>query len=361
MPISCHTFGVTSDGITIERYTLTNTNGLAADIITYGGTVIALRTPDRTGALGDVVLGFDTLAPYLGEQPYLGALIGRYGNRIARGRFELDGTTYSLPCNDGPNHLHGGPHGFHRRVWHARAHAGAEPGLELTYLSADGEAGYPGNLSVTVRYTLTDRDELRIDYTATTDRTTVINLTNHTYFNLAGSGTILDHKLELAAARFVPVDPTLIPLGELRPVRGTPMDFTTPALIGSRLDMTDEQLQHSQGFDHTWVLDKPAGTLGFTARLSDPTTGRVMEVFTTQPGVQFYSGNFLDGTLTGKGGWRYVKHSGLCLETQHFPDSPNQPQFPSTALQPGVVYQQTTVYRFTVSPTVETEQANAAT
>jgi aldose 1-epimerase len=346
MPISRHAAGHAGEA-TVERYTLSNARGLEADILTYGGALAALRAPDRSGALGDVVLGFDTLEPYLGDQPYLGALIGRYGNRIARGRFELNGKTYSLACNNGPNHLHGGPAGFHRKVWAARERASADgAALELAYLSRDGEEGYPGNLAVTVVYTLTDRDELRIDYAATTDRDTVLNLTNHTYFNLSGGSNILDHELELAASRFLPIDDTLIPLGELRPVRGTPMDFTARTPIGVRIDADDEQIRRGLGYDHTWVLDKAAGELGLAARVYAPSTGRAMEVFTTQPGVQFYSGNFLDGSLVGRGGRRYARRSGLCLETQHFPDSPNQPQFPSTVLRPGETYRQTTIYRF---------------
>jgi aldose 1-epimerase len=351
MTISQHTLGVTNDGATIERYTLANANGLEADIMTYGGTLMALRVPDRSGTPGDVVLGFETLAPYLDEHPFFGSTIGRYGNRIARGRFELNGSIHTLACNDGPNHLHGGPNGFHRRIWSARGQASdGGPSLELTYLSRDGEEGYPGNLSVTVTYTLTERDELRIDYTAVTDRDTVIKLTNHTYFNLAGGGDILAHELELPASQFLPIDATLIPLGELRPVRLTPMDFTAPTPIGLRIATADEQIRRGLGYDHTWVLDKQAGMLGRAAWLSDPASGRVIEVSTTEPAVQFYAGNLLDGSLTGKGGQRYAKHSGLCLETQHFPDSPNQPQFPSTVLRPDEGYRQTTIYRFTVQP-----------
>lgn len=349
MPITRHAFGITPDGAAIDRYTLRNMHGVEADIINYGGIVTSLRVPDRTGALGDVVLGFDTLEPYTREHPYFGSLIGRYGNRIARGRFELNGVTYSLACNNPPNHLHGGPDGFHRRVWTAHERETAQgPSLELGYVSRDGEEGYPGTLSVTVVYTLTDANELRIDYTATTERDTIVNLTNHSYFNLAGSGNVLDHELEVGASRFLLIDPTFIPLGELRPVQGTPMDFTTPTRIGAQIDADDEQTRIAGGYDHNWVLDKPAGELGFAARLLDATTGRVMEVLTTQPGVQFYSGNQLDGSLIGKGGRRYEQHAALCLETQHFPDSPNQPQFPSTVLRPGETYQHTTVYRFTV-------------
>lgn len=340
-------FGLTRDGSTIDRYTLVNANGLSAAIITYGGTLTSLRVPDRSGVLSDVVLGFDTLAPYLDEHPYFGSLIGRYGNRIAGGRFELNGATCTLACNDGPNHLHGGPGGFHRRIWKAKPSTDRQS-LELSYLSRDGEEGYPGNLAVTVVYTLTNQDELRIDYTATTDQETVINLTNHAYFNLAGAGDILSHELELAASHFLPIDRTLIPLGELRPVRNTPLDFTTATAIGARIAAADEQIRHAQGYDHTWVLDKPAGTLGFAARLYDPGSGRVMEVHTTEPGIQFYAGNLLDGSLIGKADQRYAKHGGLCLEAQHYPDSPNQPQFPSTVLRPGATYRQTTSYRFSV-------------
>jgi aldose 1-epimerase len=346
MPITFQPFGQTPDGAPIERYTLTNANGIEAAIITYGGTLTALRVPDRAGEFGDIVLGFDTLAPYLGDHPFFGALIGRFCNRIAGAQFTLNGTAYTLARNDGVNHLHGGPHGFHRVIWHASERASNEgPSLELHYLSRDGEEGYPGNLSVTVIYTLTDQNALRIDYTATTDRDTVINLTNHAYFNLAG-GDILSHELELNSTRFLPIDETLIPIGELRPVQDTPMDFTTPTAIGDRIASDDEQVRRGQGYDHTWVLDKPAGTLGHAARLYAPDSGRVLDVSTTAPGIQFYSGNMLDGSLAGKGGTIYTRNSGLCLETQHFPDSPNQPQFPSTVLHPGETYRQTTIFQF---------------
>jgi aldose 1-epimerase len=349
MPITRHAFGVTADDISIDRYTLANANGLEAAIMTYGGTLTSLRVPDRSGALGDVILGFETLAPYLGAHPYFGGLIGRYGNRIAGGQFVLNGVTYDLARNDGPNHLHGGPNGFHRRVWSAQEHAAAAgPSLELAYLSRDGEEGYPGNLSVAVRYTLTDQDELRIDYMAMTDGDTIVNLTNHAYFNLADRGDILGHELQIAASRFIPIDATLIPIGELRPVAGTLMDFTAPVPIGARIAADDEQLRCGQGYDHTWALDRRDSALGFAARLFEPTTGRVMEVYTTQPGIQFYAGNFLDGSLIGKRGQVYTRHAGLCLETQHFPDSPNQPQFPSTVLRPGETYRQTTIYRFAI-------------
>jgi aldose 1-epimerase len=350
MPISRQAFGTTGDGTTIDRYRLTNAHGLEIDILTYGGVISALRVPDRQGVLGDVVLGFASLAPYLADHPYFGSLIGRYGNRIADGRFELNGVTYELARNNGPNHLHGGPNGFHRQIWRAQEQPSADgPGVELRYLSRDGEEGYPSNVDVAVVYTLTENDELRIEYTATSDQDTPINLTNHSYFNLAGGGDILGHQVQLAASQFVPIGANLIPYGDLRPVRGTPMDFREPTPIGARIADDDEQLRHGLGYDHTWVLDKPFGTLGLAARVYEPTTGRLLEAYTTEPGVQFYSGNFLDGSLTGKGGQAYTQRSGLCLETQHFPDSPNQPQFPSTLLRPGETYHQTTIYRFGVT------------
>jgi len=348
MPITSEAFGETAQGTPIERYTLTNANGLEAEIMTYGGTLLALRVPDHVGEFGDIVLGFDTLAPYLAEHPFFGALVGRFSNRIAGAQFTLNGTTYQLAHNDGPNHLHGGPHGFHRAIWRASARQTEEgPSLALHYLSRDGEEGYPANLSVDVVYTLTNQNALRIDYSATTDRDTVINLTNHAYFNLSG-GDILGHELELDGTQFLPIDETLIPIGELRPVQQTPMDFTASTPIGARISADDEQLRHGQGYDHTWVLDKPAGALGHAARVYEPKSGRVLDVFTTQPGIQFYSGNMLDGSLAGKGGTIYARNSGLCLETQHFPDSPNQPQFPSTVLHPGETYRQTTIFQFGV-------------
>lgn len=351
MSITQQPFGVTPDGAAVERYLLRNSGGLEAAIITYGGVLTELRVPDRSGALADVVLGYDTLEPYLDESssfPFFGALIGRYANRIAGGRFELEGVTYQLARNNGPNHLHGGPHGFHRALWSARDVSDADgPSLELSYLSPDGDEGYPGNLTVTVRYTLTERNELRIEYQATTDRATVINLTNHSYFNLAGQGDILGHELELAAARFLPIDATLIPEGELRLVEGTPMDFRSARPVGSQISADDEQIRRGQGYDHAWVFDHPTQALQPVARLVDPGSGRVMELLTTQPSVQFYSGSQMDGSVIGKGGQRYPRFGGLCLETQHLPDSPNQPQFPSTVLRPGQRYHQTTIYRFT--------------
>lgn len=343
--IRCEPFGAASDATPVELYTLTNGNGLEARISTYGGTLVSLRTPDRHGALGDIVLGFDELTPYLGTHPYFGSLIGRYANRIRAGRFTLNGATYRLPQNDGENHLHGGPQGFHTVVWRGEpADAPDGPSLMLSYLSASGEQGYPGNLHVQVRYTLTEADELRLDYSATADAPTVVNLTNHTYFNLAGSGTILAHVLTLAAGRYLPVDAALIPTGELRGVAGTPFDFTAPTPIGARIDADAEQLRYAQGYDHTWVLDAGADTCA--AEVLEPQSGRRMRVYTTQPGVQIYSGNFLDGSLRGKGERPYPKHAGFCLETQHFPDSPNQPRFPSTVLVPGNVYRESTRYCF---------------
>lgn len=348
MGITQRTFGHLEDGTAIDLYTLSNAHGLAADIMTYGGIVVSLRTLDRNGTQGDIVLGFDRLEGYLAGHPYFGSLVGRYGNRIANGTFSLNGKTYTLAKNNGPNHLHGGIKGFDKAVWQAHPSAPSDSSLTLTYRSADGEEGYPGNLDVTVIYTLTDDNELRIEYTATTDQDTVINLTNHSYFNLAGAGTILDHELELASDAFLPTDVQQIPTGEQRPVRGTPMDFNRPTAIGARITPDDEQIRLGNGgYDHTWVLG-PSGVERFAARAFEPSTGRALEVYTTQPGVQLYTGNVLDGSLIGKGGQRYVKHSAFCLETQHFPDSPNQPQFPSTVLKAGQVYNHVTRFRFSV-------------
>lgn len=349
MPITHEPIGTTHDGITVERFTLRGDGRVEAEILTYGGTLAALRAPDRDGNLGDIVLGFDSLEPYLNWHPYLGSTVGRYANRIAAGRFSLGGHEYVLAKNNGENHLHGGPGGFHRQVWGATPRdTAAGPSVELRYLSPDGEEGYPGNLDVTVIFTLAG-DELQIDYTASTDRDTVVNLTNHAYFNLAGGGDILGHQIAIAASRFVPVGPSLIPSGELRGVAGTPLDFRAPAPIGARIGDDDEQLRNAGGYDHTWVIDKAPGELALAARVSDPASGRVLEMLTTEPGVQFYSGNMIQGGLVGRGGQTYVRHSGLCLEAQHFPDSPNQPAFPSTALRPGETYRQTTIYRLTIA------------
>jgi aldose 1-epimerase len=349
MSLSHEPFGTTADGTPIEIYTLANGSGVTARVMTYGGTLVSLHAPDRDGRTADVLLGFDTADGYLAGHPYFGSLVGRYGNRIANGTFTLGGVTYTLARNNGPNHLHGGVVGFDKVVWRAReVAAGEEPALELTYRSRDGEEGYPGTLDVAVTYALTAEGELRLDYRATTDRETVVNLTNHAYFNLAGGGDILGHELLLPAARFVPTDATQIPTGEIRPVAGTPMDFTTPTPIGARIRAEDDQLRFANGgYDHTWLVDGSPGTYRLAARLHEPASGRVMEVFTTQPGVQLYTGNMLDGSLAGKGGQVYHKHAALCLETQHLPDSPNRPEFPSTVLRPGETYAESTGYRFT--------------
>jgi len=340
-------FGKTEDGQAVDIYTLTNAAGAEARIMTYGGIVVSLKVPDRNGKLGDIVLGYDSLDGYLKNvgNPYFGALIGRYGNRIGKGKFTLNGHEYTLAQNNGENHLHGGNRGFDKVVWKAEeVKIAGNVGLALSYLSKDGEEGYPGNLSVRVIYTLTNDNELKIDYSATTDKDTVVNLTHHSYFNLAGSGTILNHELTINADRFTPIDQGLIPTGELRSVKNTPMDFTKPTAIGSRIDQKDEQLTFGKGYDHNWVLNK--GTSSPAARVYEPTSGRVIEVFTDQPGLQFYSGNFLDGSITGKYGQVYQQRSGFCLESQHFPDSPNKPSFPSTVLKPGMKYSTTTTYKF---------------
>ena len=348
--ISKASFG-TADGKQVEIYTLSNKNGMEARIMTYGGTVVSLRVPDKNGKLGDVVLGYDSLADYQRATFYFGALIGRYGNRIAKGKFSLDGKEYSLAINNGANHLHGGPKGFDKVVWTAKSSVQPDgPHLELTYLSRDGEEGYPGNLNVKVVYSLTEKNELKIEYSATTDKPTVVNLTHHSYFNLsgAGNGEILAHELMINADRFTPTDSGSIPNGELRGVKGTPFDFTRPTAIGARIDQTDEQLKFGNGYDHNFVLNKKPGELSLAATVFESGTGRAMEVFTTEPGLQFYSGNFLDGSIKGKNRENYSKRSGFCLEAQHFPDSPNEPTFPTTILRPGQKYSQTTVYRFSV-------------
>ena len=343
-------FGKTPDGTAVSIYTLANKNGLGARITNYGGIVVSLETPDRNGDGADIVLGFNSLEGYLSNPgPFFGALIGRYANRIARARFTLDGRPYQLQKNDGDNTLHGGAHGFDKRVWTPRPLP--DGGLELTYLSRDGEGGFPGNVTVTVTYHLTDANELQIDYTASTDKDTVVNLTNHSYFNLkgAGAGDILGHKLTLHADRFTPVDAGLIPTGELRAVAGTPFDFRKSTEIGARIEASDEQLKLAHGYDHNWVLNRTGEDLSMAARVEEASTGRVLEVLTTQPGVQFYTANFLDGTIKGKAGKVYGRRSGFCLETQHFPDSPNQPAFPSTELKPGATFRSTTVFRFSVA------------
>ena len=345
MNITNSQFGLMPDGKRIDIFTLKNDRGMEVCVINYGGIITSIKVPDRNGNLEDVVLGHDSLDGYLNRTRYFGALIGRFANRIARGRFSLDGSEYQLAINNGQNHLHGGVRGFDKVVWAAQR---IESGVRLSYFSQDGEENYPGNLSIAVTYSLNEANELRTDYYGTTDRDTIINLTNHSYFNLAGSGTILDHELQIQADAFTPVDETLIPTGEIRSVKGTVMDFTTPTAIGALIDSDDDQLRMARGYDHNFVLRGESGTLRTAARLHEPQSGRVMEVITTQPGLQFYSGNYLDGTLVGRSGRAYLKNSGCCLEAQHFPDSPNQPHFPSTILRPGEKYHHTTIYRFSV-------------
>lgn len=344
-PMKKQPFGMV-DGQSVDLYTLTNRNQVEAAITNYGGIVVLLKTPDRQGKLADIVLGFDSLDGYLKGHPYFGAIIGRYGNRIAKGKFTLGGTEYKLAANNGENHLHGGTKGFDKVVWKARQ-AGPNQ-LELSYTSKDGEEGYPGNLAVRVTYTLTDTNELKIDYSGSTDKETVVNLTNHSYFNLAGAGEgdILGHEVLIRASRFTPVDAGLIPSGELKPVKGTPFDFVYTRTIGERIGTNDQQLILGKGYDHNYVLESRGGALALAARVREPASGRIMEVLTTEPGLQFYTGNFLDGSITGKGGKVYRQRYGFCMETQHFPDSPNKPEFPSVVLTPGKTYQSTTVYRF---------------
>jgi len=343
-------FGKTDDGQQMDLYTLTNAKGMEVAITNFGGTIVSIKVPDKNGNIADVLLGYDDVSGYQGGKAYFGATIGRYGNRIAKGKFTLDGKTYTLPQNDGVNTLHGGTKGFSQRVWTAKdVSSPAGQALQLTYVSKDGEEGFPGNLSVKVVFTLANTNELKIDYSATTDKDTVLNLTNHSYFNLSGKGEgdILGTELTLHASKFTPVDATLIPTGELRAVKGTPFDFTKSTAIGARINQDDEQLKLAGGYDHNWVLD--AGktvALHLAAQAYDPTSGRELEVLTTEPGIQFYTGNFLDGSIHGKGGKVYNKHAAFCLETQHFPDSPNHPKFPTTELKPGQRYHTMTVFKF---------------
>ena len=344
-------FGTTKDGVTVYRYVLGNKKGVEAVVISYGAALNSLKIPDRDGKVADVVLAYDDIGGYEHDKAYFGATIGRYGNRIAGGQFVLDGTTFHIPKNDGLNTLHGGTTGFNKRIWVGvdRSRADAEV-LELSYTSPDGEEGFPGTLKVTVTYTLpADKNELRIDYSATTDKDTVLNFTNHSYFNLSGvpSQEILDHQLMLRAQEFTPVNSALITTGELRPVVGTPFDFTKATAIGSRINQDDEQLKFGRGYDHNWVLEgKGKAGLQLAAQVFEPTSGRVLEVLTTEPGIQLYTGNFLDGTVRGKGGQFYARRTAFCLETQHFPDSVNHPNFPSTELKAGQIYQSTTIFRF---------------
>jgi aldose 1-epimerase len=346
--IASVTFGKTPDGTTVELFTLRNTRGMEARIATYGGIVTYLSAPDRKGQYADVVLGYDSLDSYLRSSPYFGALIGRYGNRIAKGRFTLNGKEYKLAINNEPNSLHGGTVGFDKVVWSIAKSEVVQKGpqLTLTHRSRDGEEGYPGNLQVTAVYTLTNDDALHVDFTATTDADTVVNLTQHSYFNLRGDADILGHEVRINAERFTPVDGTLIPTGELKSVASTPFDFRKPTAIGARIDGADEQLKFGKGYDHNWVINKGAGALGILATVYEPQTGRVLEVSSTSPGLQFYSGNFLDGSNVGKGGRVYEFRNGFCMEPQHFPDSPNHPSFPSTTLRPGQIYANTIIYRF---------------
>ena len=348
--ITRKSFGKTGDGQNVDIYTLKNANGMQARITNYGGIVVSLTTPDRGGKFADVVLGYNDLDSYMKPPyPYLGAIIGRYGNRIAKGRFTLNNVEYKLAVNNGENHLHGGIKGFDKVVWTAsRRETPAGPALVLDYLSKDGEEGYPGNLRARVVYTLTNNNELKIEYTASTDKDTVINLTHHSYFNLAGEGKgdILDHWLLLKANRFIPTDAGSIPTGEIRSVAKTPFDFHFAMPIGKRIDEDDQQLKFGNGYDHTFVINGRPGRLRQAASVFERSTGRVMEVWTTEPGVQLYTGNFLDGSITGKSGKPYQRRSGFCLETQHYPDSPNKPNFPSTVLRKGATYRSTTIYRF---------------
>jgi aldose 1-epimerase len=352
--VAVQPFGSLSSGQKVDLYTLTNDKGMIVTITNYGATVVSIKVPDRAGHVDDITHGFDTPQDYEAGKAYFGATVGRYGNRIAHGAFSLDGKAYTLPKNDGDNTLHGGITGFNKRIWNAKEVPSKEGvAVQFTYVSPDGEEGFPGTLTAMVVFTLhKDKNELRIDYSATTDKPTVVNLTNHSYFNLAGDnqGTILDQTMELKASKFTPVDSTLIPTGELRDVKNTPMDFTKPVAIGKRIDDDYEQLKFGHGYDHNWVLDKPLDAKGpqLAAIAHDPKSGRELEVLTTEPGVQFYTGNFLDGTAKGKGGALYQRRSAFCLETQHFPDSPNHANFPSTTLVPGKELHSTTIFRFSV-------------
>lgn len=348
-PKNKNTMEQASTADSLKLFSISNSNGVKINVTNFGGRIVSLFVPDKNGQSGDVVLGYDSLKQYLTGNPYFGAMIGRYGNRIAKGKFSLGGKDYQLALNNGANALHGGPQGFHNVYWSIVPFG--ENSLWMTYQSKDGEEGYPGNLEVSVNYTLINDNELVIDYEAKTDKETIVNLTHHSFFNLAGagSGDILNHELTINADEFTPVDATLIPTGELRKVKGTAFDFTTPHKIGERIEQADEQLKFGQGYDHNFVLKKKAGELSLAATVVEPGSGRTMEVWTTEPGLQFYSGNFLDSSDKGNGGKTYTFRSGFCLEAQHFPDSPNHPNFPSTVLKPGEVYKQKTIYKFGVT------------
>ena len=343
-------FGTLPDGEDVERFRLQNTAGAEASIITYGATLVSLATPDRDGLIEDIVLGYDSLAGYLEANPYFGSIVGRYANRIAEGAFTLDGETYTLARNNGPNHLHGGVKGFDKANWEVEQiiEDTNQVGVSLNYVSTDGEEGYPGTLNVRVTYLLTEDNRLIVDYEATTDKATPVNLTQHAYFNLAGEGSVEDHHLTLAASHYIPVDSTLIPTGVILSVEGTAFDFRGGNRIGEQIDDDDQQLLYGGGYDHNFVLDRVSGDLVLAATVLEPESGRILEVHTTKPGMQFYTGNFLDGSITGKNGVQYGRRSGFCLETQYYPDSPNQPNFPSSILRPGEVYQTQTVFAFHV-------------
>lgn len=347
MKITKQKFGTMPDGNKASLYKLSNNRGMEVSITNYGGAIVSIKVPDRRGRIADAVLGYETLAEYLKNPRFFGGLIGRHANRIGLGKFSLNGFDYQLAQNNGANHLHGGVRGFDKRLWTARDEVtNGVAVLHLEYFSRDGEENYPGNLTVNVNYVLTDNNELRIEYRATTDKNTIVNLTNHSYFNLAGDGNILTHELMLNADSFTPVSKDLIPTGEIKPVSGSPMDFRVSEAIGLRINSDYEQLGFTGGYDHNFVLNDYDGAMRLVARLRDPISGRSLEVHTTEPGIQFYSGNFLDGSLTGKGGVVYHKYAGLCLETQHFPDSPNHPNFPTTVLNVGEKYRHTTTFRF---------------
>ncbi|MBK6976376.1 MAG: galactose mutarotase [Cytophagaceae bacterium] len=344
-------FGILANGDSVTSYTLKNSNGMEVEIINLGGTIVRWTAPDKNGKFEDITLGVNDPKVYLGPARYLGALIGRFGNRIAKGKFSIEGTEYTLAKNNGPNSLHGGRVGFNAKIWKVEPKDGSEPSLKLSLLSKDGEEGYPGNLNVEVVYTLNKDNSLKIAYKATTDKNTVINMTNHAYFNLKGEGNgdILDHELQLSASKFLPVDGGLIPTGELKDVKGTPFDFLTSHKIGDKInETTDTQIKLGGGYDHCWVFDDAKNSLKSVAMVHEPVSGRTMEVITTEPAVQFYTGNFLDGKATGKSGKKYEYRYGFCLETQHFPDSPNQSAFPTTLLKPGETYSTTTIYKFGV-------------